>query len=101
MEADGVTMTPTVIKNTPDEFVWEGGLWPLLKAQHTFRFWTGERAAMATTVLVQEERFWGLLAFLFAEWWPSWLGGIRAKTQERFARWNGELKAWVEGEGSD
>ena len=65
--------------------------------EHSFHFKPSEITNGGTT-FVQEEKFSGVLSFLFGENWFARLIGIRAGTTRGFETYNEDLKAWCEEE---
>jgi hypothetical protein len=49
--------------------------------------------------MIQTEDLAGVLQFLFAPWFPEWLGGINKKSLDRFNALNGNLKERAERSG--
>ncbi|KAG9229112.1 hypothetical protein BJ875DRAFT_489210 [Amylocarpus encephaloides] len=93
-ELGGIKVTPTVIENSPTLLQWRGP-WPskylnLLCGHHFFRF-QPSTGTPGHTLFLHEETFTGPLAFVMG------FEGSRRKTMVKFVKFNGDLKAWVEG----
>lgn len=82
-------------KNTPNVFGWRGSLYGLIVGRHIFQFLESETNPGGTK-LIQTEDVSGLLQFLFAPWWPEWLGGINKMSTDKFNELNGHLKERAE-----
>jgi hypothetical protein len=90
--------TPPGKENTPSTFSWQGSFYGLVIGKHMFRFLESETSPGGTK-FVQAEDVSGSLQFLFAGWWPKWLGGINEKTLKDFDTLNKDLKRKAESSG--
>jgi hypothetical protein len=79
-------------------FAWRGSFYGLVIGEHIFQFLDSEENP-GCTKLIQTEDITGVLQFLFAPWWPEWLGGINKKSTNSFNELNGNLKEWAERSG--
>jgi hypothetical protein len=79
-------------------FAWRGSFYGLVIGEHIFQFLDSEENPGGTK-LIQTEDITGVLQFLFAPWWPEWLGGINKKSTNSFNELNSNLKEWAERSG--
>jgi hypothetical protein len=89
----GMTISPTIRENSPQQFRWLGRLWGLpglFTGEHQFRFEPSARTPGGTT-FVQAEEFSGLLSFMIAEGTRFW-----KSTKAGFDGFNADLKARCE-----
>jgi hypothetical protein len=91
----GMTISPTIMANSPQEFRWRGVLWGipgLFTGEHQFRFEPSKITPGGTT-FVQAEKFSGILTFMIAEGTGFW-----KSTKEGFEGFNEDLKKRCESE---
>jgi hypothetical protein len=91
--AGGMILNPIIQSNNPNSFSWQGSFIGILTGKHYFQFIEGD--SPNETLFVQSEEMSGLFGFLFAAWWPVWLGNMRGKTLAMFETFNGDLKRRV------
>ncbi len=63
---------------------------------HAFHFIESEITKGSTT-FIQEEKFWGLLAFPMGNSAVAKMLGLKEKTRVGFEGFNNDFKKWVEG----
>ncbi|KAE9378423.1 hypothetical protein N431DRAFT_435535 [Stipitochalara longipes BDJ] len=93
----GLVIHPVVTEHTERKFYWQGNFLGLLKGTHKWEFLESrEEGNEGGTTFVQAEDVEGVLSFLFARWWPWWLGGLRGGVERDFGIFNERFKGWVE-----
>jgi hypothetical protein len=85
-------------ENTPNVFSWRGSFYGLVIGEHIFQFLESETNPGGTK-MIQTEDITGVMQFLFAPWFPEWLGGINKVSLDRFNLLNGNLKERAERSG--